>query len=223
MRPAGACNRHGGARAKRQGGVTLLFTLMALLVVATGALALSLSVQLGSLMIGNLGFKNDAVAAGAAGAEEAAAWLDKYSAGAFLESNHVDEAGYYATALEDLDATGTLTTKAKPMQLVQWDGNGKCSDDFSPCTVKPYRSTKKVNGNDVQWVITRLCAAAGPPGTTNSCARPPAADIANSADRGEVVVGGRITIGNITPYFRIIVRVAGPRNTVSYTETMVHF
>ena len=35
--------------------------------------------------------------------------------------------------------------------------------------------------------------------------------------------GGRLTTGQASPYYRIIVRVEGPRNTVSYTESLVHF
>ena len=37
------------------------------------------------------------------------------------------------------------------------------------------------------------------------------------------MAGGRITSAVAGPYFRIIVRIEGPRNTVSYTESLVHF
>jgi hypothetical protein len=41
-------------------------------------------------------------------------------------------------------------------------------------------------------------------------------------DKGELN-GGRISGGIATPYYRVVVRVEGPRSTVSYTESLVHF
>ena len=44
----------------------------------------------------------------------------------------------------------------------------------------------------------------------------------NVRDRGELS-GPRLTQGIAGPYYRIIVRVQGPRNTVSLTESLIHF
>ncbi|WP_431113043.1 hypothetical protein [Variovorax paradoxus] len=212
--------RQGSPRLRRaQRGISLLFTLMALVVMGLGAIALVRSVETGTTVIGELGFKQDALAAAAAGTEEAIAWLNSRATGAALEA-HDKNAGYYATSIDTLDPTGNQTTKAKPLRLVKWAAT--CSDDFSPCDVDAFASNP-VNGNKVQWVITRLCEKEGPAGELNTCARPPLSANAAANDRGEVTPDGRITVGNTTPYFRIIVRVEGPRNTVSYTEAMVHF
>ncbi|MDR6890695.1 MULTISPECIES: hypothetical protein [Variovorax] len=203
-----------------QQGISLLFTLMALVVMGLGAIALVRSVETGTTVIGELGFKQDALAAAAAGTEEAIAWLNSRATGAALETDD-KTAGYYATGIDSLDPTGNQTTKEKPLRLVRWAKT--CSDDFSPCDVDAYESKVSVNGNTVKWVITRLCEKQGPAGELNTCARPPLSANAVANDRGEVTPDGRITVGNTTPYFRIIVRVDGPRNTVSYTEAMVHF
>ena len=91
----------------------------------------------------------------------------------------------------------------------------------STCTVKPVDGTN-VNSNRVQWVITRLCDSVGVPAGTNFCIRPAVAASNNVRDRGELN-GPRLTQGVSGPYYRIVVRVVGPRNTVSYTESLIHF
>jgi hypothetical protein len=42
-------------------------------------------------------------------------------------------------------------------------------------------------------------------------------------ERGELTAGGRISGGANSPYYRVVVRVEGPRSTASYTETLIHF
>ena len=46
---------------------------------------------------------------------------------------------------------------------------------------------------------------------------------ATSTERGEVQPSSRFTSGGSSPFYRVIVRVEGARNTVSYTESLIHF
>lgn len=192
---------------------------MALVVMGVGAIALVRSVKTGATVVGELGFKQDALAAASSGTEEAIAWLNSRASGVELEA-HNGNFGYYATAMDQMDPTGNHSTKKRPLRLVKWTDS--CPEG-STCDIAPYKSKNVVNGNTVQWVITRLCEKEGPAGDLNICARPPMSANAAASDRGEVTSEGRITVGNTTPYYRIVVRVDGPRNTVSYTEAMVHF
>jgi hypothetical protein len=47
--------------------------------------------------------------------------------------------------------------------------------------------------------------------------------VSSASERGELRPGGRITAPVTSPYYRVVVRTQGPRNTVSFTETIVHF
>jgi Tfp pilus assembly protein PilX len=211
-------------RRARQAGLSLLFALMSLVILGLGAVALLRSVDTGTLIIGNMSFKQDAAAASAAAAEQAITWLSNNSSGATLNADSPAN-GYYASARDMLDVTGNKTTANDKRPLINWDGNcnGIDSSRYDICEVTPASGTD-VNGNSVRWVITRLCDSVGVPSGSNRCLRPVATAAAGEAnERGELKPGGRIVGAVASPFYRILVRVQGPRNTVVYTETLLHF
>ncbi|MDO8942652.1 MAG: hypothetical protein Q7U75_05680, partial [Desulfobacterales bacterium] len=74
-------------------------------------------------------------------------------------------------------------------------------------------------GNTVSYTIQRLCQTAGDPiYTTNGCA---------SGSQQSTLVGGSLAAGSVALititqyYYRITTRTVGPRNTVSYVQTIV--
>lgn len=214
----------------QQQGLSMLLALIAVLLLSLTALALVRSVDTGTLIISNIGFKQDATESSAVGAENAMAWLEGQGA---LDDDLPDK-GYYASSLDKLDPTGSNTTASNKLTLVDWDGTGDCpgvkAGTFASCTTKPFplatnAGASMVNGNRVQWVITRLCKTAGTLSSPNVCTKPGSTSSTVSAsDRGTLDAAGRITGGSMSgPYYRIVVRSAGPRNTVSFTETIVHF
>lgn len=211
-----------GRRAQR--GISLLFALMALVILGFGAVALTRSVDTGTLIMGNLSFKQDALLASANASEEAIAWLAANNKAKTLESD-IGASGYYASAREHLDVNGTRTTKDRALPIVDWEGNN-CANvedgSYSTCDVVPIAGTD-VNGNKVKFFITRLCDTTGPAGGANFCARPAAAATTTAVERGELQQGGRISRAIASPFYRVVVRVQGPRNTTSVTETLVHF
>ncbi|HEY8357551.1 MAG TPA: pilus assembly protein PilX [Ramlibacter sp.] len=207
-----------------QRGISLIFALMALVVLGLGAVALTRSVDTGTLIMGNLSFRQDAVVASSQGAEEALTWLAANVKGTTLDKNDATK-GYYSYSLDDHDITGNLTSSSKKYSIIDWDGNclGLPSTAYEKCTFKPFTGTT-VNGNKVKWIITRMCDQADMGSAApNFCMRPAAGAGATAKEKGELKPGGRFKGGLSSPYFRVVVRVEGPRNTVSYTETLVHF
>lgn len=211
-----------GAAVRRERGIVLLFGLVVMVALALAAVAIARSVDSGTTAMGAIAFKQDATSAAAAGTEHAIGWLKANVGGTFLDEDR-EGAGYYASSMDALDSTGNRTTAVQPLRLVKWDD--KCasvSGAFATCNTLPAPAIT-VNRNRVQWVITRLCAGPGPAGGANTCAMPPLNVAPQVNDRGQVQTGGRFKSGATTPYFRIIVRVEGPRQTVSVTEQLVHF
>lgn len=209
---------------RAQRGISLVFALMALVILGFGAVALTRSVDTGTLIMGNMALKQDTLSASATGAEEAITWLAANASGTTLDTNNAAR-GYYASSTDKLDPTGNRTSSSNKLALVNWDGdcNGAASGTYETCDTLPFTGTN-VNGNKVQWVITRLCAQANaPPSGVNLCVRPATTATSTALERGELNPGGRISAGIAGPYYRVIVRVEGPRNTVSFTESLVHF
>jgi type IV pilus assembly protein PilX len=206
-----------------QRGISLLFALMSLVILGFAAVALTRSVDTGTLIMGNLAFKQDALLASSSGAEEALAWLTTNINSASLNADDTTH-GYYASSKDKLDVTGNKTSATDKRAVVDWGGNcgGLDSASYDSCAVLPFTGTA-VNGNHIQWIITRLCDTSGPASGSNLCVRPATTSTSTASERGELGSGGRISGGIPSPYFRIVVRAEGPRNTVSYTESLVHF
>jgi Tfp pilus assembly protein PilX len=210
---------------RAQRGLSLVFALLTLALLTLGAVALVRSVDSGALVIGNLGFKQDTTAAASLATERALDWLRARAGGTTLDTNGDAGSGYFATSLDNLDVTGKLTTVDTKMAVVDWYGDGNCSyidaDKRSACLAP--RSETLPDGSTARWVITRMCSVAGAVAAGNTCTRPRTTALSTATERGELRPGGRITAPVQSPYFRVLVRTQGPRNTVSFTETIVHF
>jgi hypothetical protein len=189
--------------------------------------ALVRSVDIGALILGNIGFKQDATATSAKGTQEAMLALQTRLSAGQLNDDDV-AAGYYATSKDNLDPTGGNTTATNKMDIVDWLGDGNCnyaaSGTYNSTGCLQAKLGTNVNGSTVRWVITRLCQISGPTAAPNQCLKPPAGNASAAANRGALGSGGtRPVAPSTSPYYRIIVRTEGARNTVSFTEAMVHF
>ena len=74
------------------------------------------------------------------------------------------------------------------------------------------------SGNTVSYIIDRLCANAGNPTAGANCSALTVASVASGSgeEAGEKAITSSSAI-----YYRITVRIAGPRNTVSFVQSMV--
>jgi hypothetical protein len=209
-------------------GVSLLFALLALAAISLAAVALVRSVDGGSLVIGNLGFKQDTTRAADRAAEAARAWLA--GGGNDLTLDGASGTGYYATVQGNLDPTGQLTTASNRMAVVNWGDADSCAcfaaGTCLTCSIAPSNEIT-LNGGSVRasYVITRLCPNTGAVSdTTNQCAQPVSLTADENRDKTGQCYGCEPPVMPLTqaPYYRIIVRTVGARNTVSFTETIVH-
>lgn len=200
---------------RRQRGLSLLFALMALVVIGLASVALVRSVDTSSLVIGNLGFKQDATAASGQMTERALTWLQA-NAGLALQQD-IANAGYYASSMDAVDVTGANRANAARAQVL-WSG-GNCQ----PGSTCVQTSAEQVlGGNRARYIIMRLCATPGSPAAVN-CAVPPGSAATPGGNRGAVDYNDQKIqlVVNNSVYYRVVVRVQGPRGTVAFTETIV--
>ena len=217
-------SQHALRSAGAQRGLSLLFALLALVALSLAAVGLVRSVGNGSLVVGNLGFKLDATATGDRGAELAITWLQNNLSGVTLD-NDVTASGYYATSTDALDPTGR-NTSASARAVVDWNNDSCATVSGSYTACLPASTATTVGSNSVNWVITRLCALAGSKDdVSNSCATSLTSGTLDDANSGGLDYASPKGLGaTVTnPYYRVVVRTVGGRNTVSYTETIVHF
>lgn len=205
-------------------GVALLYSLLALLALSLAAVALVRSVDSGNLVLGNLGFKQDATWTAEQASERAIAWLAA-NAGPTLHDD-VPAAGYYASSLDTLDVTGEASGDAG-RAVVDWRGDACASyaaGSYGVCRSASAEIALNA-GNRARYVITRLCSGAGSPtAIAVDCASPLQTAASISPNRGDVHYGtGRLSATLSVQYYRVIVRAQGPRNTVTFTETLLHF
>jgi len=209
-----------------QRGLSLIFALLALLAMSLGAVALIRSVDSGTTVLGNLGFKQETVASTERATQTAVDWLAANSAALDADNTAV---GYYATAYDNLDPTGQLTSNNARV-LVDWNGDtcsyasgnvsGKCT--LSPRTVVS-GATEPVT---LRYAIFRLCSAAGAAtGAGNSCAAPANSGAGVANDKGSLDYSKPAPLTGTAQgtYYRIVVQAVGARSTSSITETIVQF
>ena len=187
----------------RQTGVVLMITLIVLVAMTLAAIALVRSVDTTNVIAGNLAFKEASINAADRGAQAAVAWLE--SAGTLVYGNNAPN-GYTASAQQP--AAGT-----------SWDSywnNTIVPNNLNVCA--PTSCAPDAAGNVVSYTINRLCDSVGSPAQIGVvCSYSPASYVLNSSQAGGTVVLTSIN----QEYYRITIRVDGPRNTVSYTQIVV--
>ncbi len=207
----------------RQNGVVLFIVLIVLVAMTLAGIALVRSVDTGNMIAGNLAFKQGATLAGDAGTEAAITWLQTIQkiAGSASFDNDQPAAGYYATSQDTLDMTSSSNDPKRA--LVNWSFNS-CNGATTPACISPAQPISAGAGNMVTYIIHRLCQSSGDPNSpSNTCANYIATS-STSPKKGEMKYGG----GNLSQplpqqYYRITSRTVGPRNTVSFVETIIRF
>ncbi|PKO25704.1 MAG: hypothetical protein CVU35_02875 [Betaproteobacteria bacterium HGW-Betaproteobacteria-8] len=200
----------------RQRGVVLFIALIALLVMSLAAVALIRSVDTNTMIAGNLALRQSALTSSDRGAETAMNWLDAKALAnlAELDGNNVGE-GYYATYFPTIDANGDGVTDDEDDRLFAKslvDNNGvlDTADDGQ--------------GNKIEYIVQRMCLNPAPPANdaTNKCMLgKPETDTSSFAVK-DAPEAGAIVNTNQSPIYRVTVKVTGPKNTVSYTQTYVY-
>jgi len=220
--------RH-GASLGGQRGASLLFALITLVALGLAATALVRSVDTGAVVMGNLGSKK----ATAAAADRATQQAIKFLVSDLTEGSRLldqPNQGYYATSKEDYDITGFDRTDPN-RKLVNWDVDGTCayktSGTCDPAT-RPSDSfwVDQTARIEARYLITRLCTTAGIDAkglSLNNCAVALKGSVMKDQNAGApTATSGTFELQNQQPFYRIVVRVKGPRNAVTYTETIVN-
>ena len=194
---------------RREQGVVLMIALIVLVAMTLAALGMVRSIDTGTLVAGNIAFRESAVATGDTGIEKARAWM---LANANLLTGDQPGSGYYSTRQAGIDLTGNNPSGAGG---VDWGG----SDPSQPTKAFDL-GVVDATGAHVFYIIHRLCKV---PGNVNDPAQS-CATITNTGTGSTQKVADYSQYGLkgvLAPYYRITVRVDGAKNTVSYVQAVL--
>jgi Tfp pilus assembly protein PilX len=192
---------HTASSARTQGGVVLIISLIALLILMIGGVALVRSFDTSMLQSGNMAFKRDLMNQAERGMAQA---ITALSAGALASDvsrqANVPGSNYSATSLAS-DAHGIPQVLLNDATFEAAYTAGDIADAASKITIR--------------YVIDRQCSAAGE-FNADTCTT----TTATPADKGGSSFLKKAG-GGLRPVYRISVRVTGPRNTQAYLQTTV--
>ncbi|MDA8383919.1 MAG: hypothetical protein M0037_12855 [Betaproteobacteria bacterium] len=191
----------------RQRGVVLFIALIALVVMMLAAIALVRTTGIANIIAGNMAFKQAATEAGDYGVELAYAALPNIVA----NSVNTSKAGQYSpTELMCTNSSGTsVSCSGTEVPPISWSS--------VPCYDQQGNSvTCGSTSYQVQYFIDRMCT--GTPPITDIQAD---CTIDGAAGGGSGKSGSVIFSGAKRVFYRVTVRVQGPRNTLSYVQAWI--
>ncbi len=195
MRQVPAGRRHS------QRGYMLMLVLVALVAMMVSGIALVRSIDTNQLVAGNLASRNSTLHSADLAVQEAVNWIQANATSGVLNGD-VPASGYYAEAQTfNFTAAGTWT------QCTTTSG-------ATPC----YNSNDGA-GNQVSWVVDRMCAIAGSPNA--------AGQFCSALNAGASSSGGSYSSDAINfagapkNFYRISIQVVGPRNTTTLSQAFV--
>lgn len=200
----------------RQGGLVLVLALVVLAAMSLAAVGLMRGVLGSNRVAGNLAYQQAAVQAADVGVETAIAWLEQLTAetvpGVAAGSPPINANRLHNNLSKASGATyNYVATRADPGANQSWEAFWQILTAANQVNTLPVDAT----GNQVSFVIHRLCALSGEPKDAVCETAPVQATSSTGAKRAGAQVD---PLGQI--YYRITVRVQGPRNASSFIQVM---
>ena len=207
--------RRPAAMPRAQRGVILFIALIVIVAMALAGLALVRSVDTNVIVAGNIAFKQAATNAGDEGLEAARTWLLANKSTLSDDQMASGTSAYWSNWQATADLTGNDSSKA------DYDWNNNSLEVTAGDTA----------GNRVRYVIHRMCADSNKTPSSTTCVKVSSTTTGSLSSGGEYsgrrgYEGGGSSSGfNLTAttvYYRITVRVDGPRNTTSYVQALMY-
>lgn len=214
---------------KAQEGIIMLITLTALMIMTLASVALMRSSDVTQVISGNLAFRQTVMQSAEMGIEAAVEWLELVAAA-------------QSTSSQQSGGSGTVTVGANGVSSLESNALGYSAVNQEPTSSQTWDefwnsilSTQSVNlpedtstGNQVSYAIQRLCDRPGSPdaiidGATVSCQHPPDSDAPLNAGNSETASGKNsgFKVSTNPVYYRITVKITGPRNSMSYVQSII--
>ena len=195
---------------RAQEGVVLFIALIVLVAMSLAGVALMRNVDTGTVIAGNLAFRQSAMHVADIGVEAGRNWLMNVSPMATLYNDQPGIAGgaaYFANWGENVDLLGN---DVDPLKV-----------DYNWNNAMVVTSPAPPSGYEVRYVIHRLCKQTGDPASITCVKQTGNTTSVASGTKGAASFGVYAISVPTNALYRITVRVKGPRNSISYVQAVV--
>ena len=197
-----------------QSGVVLFLAMIALVVMSLAAVALIRSVDTNSMITGNLAYKQTATVSSSYGIESV---VDTLGPMALTYADTSDETnGYYARCTV-FDGSSTDRCSGNNLTL---DASWVPGTSSKLATGTGITDGKDAYGNTIQYIVERMCHQEGVP--SKAACLQAGSDLDNGSKNVlNEPTAGAPTVAAELPLYRVTVRIAGPKNTISYVQAFI--
>lgn len=205
-----------------QKGVVLFIALVVLIAMSIAGVALVRSTDTANIISGNFAFRQAALQESDVGVDAAFLALNDALSANYIANKNANAAPRYYATMQTPATAPALNANGAPSYI----NNMSSTDAVGAADV--YATGVGPNGNRVRYVIERMCnlippANTAPPSTaaqiSANCLTYNPASVSNSSRNALRIKLEGIATGNV--YYRVTVRVDGPRNTVSIAQAIV--
>ena len=212
-----------------QMGLVLFFALLALAVMSIAAVALIRSVDTNALLSGNMVFRQSASMTSNVVLEGIAETIAKNIPLADSLTHHPAQ-GYYANCSQFDTQPDAQVCDGSQLTMVAWDDSNSSLAPNQTDGNDEIRNGRDRQGNEIRYVVERMCnysnaeLAAG-----TSASEASRCMMASSPSNGEncshnvnnLELFQRCISASDSPLYRITLRIAGPKNTLTFMQSFV--
>ena len=198
----------------KQTGVVLFLAMIALVVMSLAAVALIRSVDTNSMITGNLAYKQTAAISSSYGIES---MVDALGPMPLTYGDANDAANGYYALCSNFD--GGSADRCSGNNLTA-DASWVAGTNSSLATGTGLVAGRDAYGNTIQYIVERMCHQVGAPAKAACLQAGSDPDNGTKNVLNEPVAGAPKTPTEI-PVYRVTVRIAGPKNTVSYIQAFI--
>lgn len=222
-------SKHARIEMSSQAGIVLFFALLALMVMSIAGVALIRTVDTNALLSGNLVFRQSASTASNVALEGIAENVAKTIKLVDSTSHHAGQ-GYYANCSQFDTQPNALICDGNQLTTMTWNDSNSSLVPTQTDGNDEIRNGVDRQGNEIRYVVERMCSYSDAEVTAGiALSNASRCMMASSPSNGEncshnvanIEFFKRCIASSDSPLYRVTLRIAGPKNTVTFMQSFV--
>ncbi|MGQ2965950.1 pilus assembly PilX family protein [Methylophilus sp.] len=212
----------------RQRGLVLFFALLALAVMSIASVALIRSVDTNALLSGNMVFRQTASATSNVALEGVTENISK-KVSLVNSINHYPQLGYYATCSQFDTQPNALICDGNRLTTMTWDNSNSSLVPSQTDGNDEIRNGVDRQGNEIRYVVERMCNYSNAEVNSGSAKLDVSRCLMASASGCNDGSYNDVNMSKIkdcpdkssSPLYRLTLRIAGPKNTLTFMQSFI--